>query len=192
MRDLDIPDDVVAWVGRLHAAVDGLVSPISARHPGLRCAAGCASCCQDGLTVFSIEAARIVHHHRELLERGTPRREGGCAFLDDHDRCRIYEDRPYVCRTQGLPLRWLEKDAAGEFEARDVCALNADAVALEELPPESLWTIGPVESRLAQKQDEVDGGRGTRIALRDLFAASRPANDAKGPETRRHLPLVKP
>ncbi|MBK7707050.1 MAG: hypothetical protein IPJ30_15135 [Acidobacteria bacterium] len=52
-----------------------------------------------------------------------PHTRGACAFLDQ-DACRIYPDRPYVHRTQGLPLRWIEDDLEEAFKYRDICPLN--------------------------------------------------------------------
>jgi uncharacterized protein len=184
MAGPEIDEDVTDWVERLHATVDELVRPLVALHAdALSCRAGCAGCCEDGLSVFAIEAARIARHHRDLLDHGVPHEEGACAFLDERGRCRIYEERPYVCRTQGLPLRWLSETDDGEaFEARDVCSLNLQDVAIETLPAEAFWTLGPVEQRLLSKQKEVDGGRAERVPLRDLFGAA--------PSRPRRLPLA--
>jgi hypothetical protein len=138
--------------------------------------------------VFAIEAALIAERHHALLDGDAPHPEGACAFLDldDEGSCRIYEDRPYVCRTQGLPLRWLDRDEDGEaFEARDICPLNVDGTPLEELPSDALWTLGPFEQRLAERQSSVDGGALTRVALRDLFP--KPAEPGR---PRRRLPVI--
>lgn len=180
----EIGEETIAWVDRLHAAVDELATPIVAAHGAkLTCRSGCTGCCADDLTVFTIEAALIEARHPELLANGAPHAEGACAFLDEKGACRVYAERPYVCRTQGLPLRWLDEDEEGEpYEARDVCPLNAGVGALEELPADGMWTIGPIEQRLAEKQAATDGGRGARIALRDLFASTKP---------RRRLVMVK-
>jgi uncharacterized protein len=180
----EVPDETIAWVVRFHGVVDELAAPIARAHrDALSCHAGCSGCCEDDLTVFELEAAVIAARHGELLREGAPHGPGACAFLDARGRCRVYEDRPYVCRTQGLPLRWLEHDADGEpVEARDVCPLNLAGVPLEELPETSLWTLGPIEQRLAAQQAALDGGEGRRIALRSLFA--------DGGAHRRRLPIV--
>jgi len=165
-----VPDDVADWVERVHGVVDELVAPIVAAHgPRLRCRSGCNDCCSDGLTVFAVEAAVITRHHGELLSSGAPHEEGACAFLDEAGACRIYAHRPYVCRTQGLPLRWLEQDEEGPAEVRDICPLNAEGPALEELTADECWTLGPFEERLGARQATVDGGHGTRVPLRSLF-----------------------
>ena len=179
------------WIERFHAAVDEVAKPIAQRHgERLRCRAGCHDCCADGITVFEIEADRIVARHEELLENGEPHPEGACAFLDGEGRCRIYEERPYVCRTQGLPLRWIEEDDdGGAYESRDICPLNDEGGApLEELDSEACWSIGPFEAKLAERQHAVDGGQGRRVALRELFA--RGSSDGGGP-ARRRLPIVR-
>jgi Fe-S-cluster containining protein len=158
-------------VERLHGAVDGLVAPLLAEHAArLQCRAGCSDCCEDGLSVFSIEASVIERHHAELLAHGTPNDAGGCAFLDSGGHCRVYAHRPYVCRTQGLPLRWLEDDENEVVESRDICPKNAEGTALEELTAGSCWSIGPFERRLAERQASCDGDQGHRVALRSLFA----------------------
>jgi uncharacterized protein len=168
-----IPAPVLDWVEELHRVVDQLTAPVvQANGSRLHCRAGCHDCCADGLTVFEIEAAVIERHHRELLEDGTAHEPGGCAFLDAEGACRIYAHRPYVCRTQGLPLRWATDDG---HEARDICPLNEEGPPLEELRPEACWTLGPIEERLAARQ-----GDGARVPLRSLFVAER-----------RRLPLIR-
>lgn len=160
----------------LHGEVDAAAATLARGHgERLLCGRGCSACCVDDLTVFEVEAERIRRAHPELLEAGTPGPAGGCAFLDAEGGCRVYAERPYVCRTQGLPLRWLEElEDDGEIvERRDICELNLEGPALESLPEDSLWLIGPFEQRLAALQDSLDGGQGRRVALRSLFRASR-------------------
>ena len=170
----EIPAAAVDWVERLHGVVDELAAPIARVHGArLHCRPGCTGCCADGLSVFAGEAALIARHHAELLAEGEPSVEGACAFLDAAGACRIYAQRPYVCRTQGLPLRWLEQDEEGPAEVRDICPLNLEGPALEELSADECWTIGPFEERLAARQSAVAGGNGERIALRALFAGGR-------------------
>lgn len=213
----DVPAEIVAWVEKLHDVVDELAAAVAERsRDRLACRAGCSGCCADGLTVFVIEAARIARAHEALLAHEAPGPEGGCAFLDGEGRCRVYAERPYVCRTQGLPLRWIERvgpsaahvapgepegdesegnagDHAGDgdafelVEARDICPLNEDGgPPLEALPAEALFTLGPFEERLAGMQARADGGVGRRVPLRALFRTPGPAVDAN---EKRSLPL---
>lgn len=105
-----------------------------------------------------MEAERIRRDFPAVLQEA-PATEG-CAFLGPDGGCRVYAARPYVCRTQGLPLRWAE---AG-VEHRDICPLNDEGPPIEGLPIEACWTIGPVEARLAAVS------QGDRVALRSLFS----------------------
>ncbi len=164
-------------VAALHTAIDSLTAPLSRMHAErLVCARGCRACCIDDLTVFEPEAALIRAHHSELLEVASPHAVGACAFLDDSGACRIYEHRPYVCRTQGLPLRWIaEDDSAGDnkevVEHRDVCALNfTNGPAIETLPSEACWSIGPVENSLYDLASLTSSSPPSRTALRSLFS----------------------
>ena len=157
----------------MHADVAGETRRLHVLHaPRLACRRGCTSCCVDGLTVFDVEAEPIRRRHAELLATGAPHAEGACAFLDADGACRIYEERPYVCRTQGLPLRWIEERDGQEVELRDICPLNEAGPPVEDLPESDCWTLGPVEERLARLQLEADASRETasnRTALRALF-----------------------
>lgn len=143
----------------LHRAVDTMAAALSERHSErLQCKRGCYACCTDGLTVFDIEADRIRRGVQDSL-RGEKASDEGCAFLDEHGGCRIYEFRPYVCKTQGLPLRWF--DDAGEH--RDICPLNRTSESLDELEAGECWTIGRAEDILRDLSD------GSRVELRLLF-----------------------
>ncbi len=193
--------DRVVELIRLHEEIDRAVSELTAVHgPRLRCRGGCCDCCRDDLTVFAVEAERIRRHCAELLAVGRPHPAGACAFLDEAGACRIYAHRPYVCRTQGLPLRWLAEltgDGLGEdarvpaeppgedarvqagppseilpalVEYRDICPLNEPGPPIEELPESHCWTLGPTEERLRALQESHPAGPGARVALRGLFA----------------------
>ncbi len=164
----------------LHETVDARSAEILAALPApLTCRLGCADCCVDDLTVFSIEADLIRHHQAELLAAAEPHPPGACAFLGPDGGCRIYQQRPYVCRTQGLPLRWLAEDEAGEVvEMRDICPLNEEpllnaesgATPIATLDLAQCWELGPFEGQLASLQAESQGGfELTREPLRELF-----------------------
>lgn len=109
--------------------------------------------------------AKIIRRSREILESSkhpdlrecnpivkeqffARTAETPCPNLDDHGACMLYEHRPLVCRTFGLPLRNAD-DYLG-----DVCELNfttasqkeKDAAAWDlqwedELGPEDQFTI---------------------------------------------------
>ncbi|MCB1051064.1 MAG: YkgJ family cysteine cluster protein [Acidobacteria bacterium] len=164
--------DRLPAIHNLHAEIEAASRTLAEQHADrLQCGAGCADCCIDDLTVFEVEAQTIRANYPDLLAHGQPHPPGKCAFLDDQRQCRIYDHRPYVCRTQGLPLRWLEEVEPDEWvEYRDICPLNEAGPAIEDLEPEACWELGPYENRLAAIQAET--GNLQRIALRDLFKRS--------------------
>lgn len=169
-RAVSSPDRPADSIVSLHSDVDREARRLHVLHASrLQCRVGCSSCCVDGLTVFDAEADHIRRHHAELLANGAPGPVGACAFLDGEGACRIYAERPYVCRTQGLPLRWIEREHDGdEIELRDVCPLNEAGQPIETLAPGDCWTIGPTEVRLGRLQ-LAGGGAARRTALRDFF-----------------------
>jgi len=139
----------------------------------LHCQKGCSSCCVDDITVFQVEGDRIKQAHSQLLAEDTPHEPGACAFLDAEGACRIYEHRPYVCRSQGLPLRWLDETPDGrELEMRDICPLNDIEQDLKILPSDQFWQIGPFEEVLANIQTYSGQGDLPRVGLRDLWGKS--------------------
>ena len=92
----------------LHGTIDD-VKVLEEQHQDfMQCKRGCSDCCQDDLTVFSIEAQRIEAFLQRIDQTQrdlTIHPAGSCAFLHPtHKACQVYEVRPYVYRTQGLPL----------------------------------------------------------------------------------------
>lgn len=162
----------------LHAEIDREAERVAAQHGDrLQCGLGCSTCCLDDLSVKEVEAARIREAHPKLLSEGRAGPAGACAFLDDEGACRIYAERPSVCRSQGLPLRVFYEDGDEIVERRDICPLNAEGgPPLEALDEEACWLVGPFELRLAtiDARYVAATGRGrdgdARVALRSLFA----------------------
>ncbi len=166
------PAEIMKELALFYDDLEQAIKPLLAMHAGrLKCGRGCTSCCVDEITVFQVEAENIGKKHGDLLRKGRPHEPMACAFLDDRGNCRIYESRPYVCRTQGLPLRWIEETVQGRMvEMRDICPLNDTHPPIESLDEEMCWTLGPFEEKLATLQLKLGGWDLKRIALRDLFA----------------------
>lgn len=167
-------EDRLADVMALHEELDASIEPLLALHADrLQCRRGCAGCCVDDINVYELEADRIREQCAEVLE-SEPHPPGACAFVSPEGACRIYQQRPNVCRTQGLPLRWFAEDTAGEIvELRDICPLNESETPLETLPDESCWLLGPTEGHIALLQSNRDAGAPRRVALRDLFQRTK-------------------
>ena len=167
------PDRALNDLVALHDELDRETRALASVHAGrLQCRRGCHACCVDELTVTQIEAERIRRAHPDLLATGAPHPVGGCAFLDEEGACRVYAERPLVCRSQGLPLRILFEDEAEEIEERrDICPLNLEGgPPLEALPEEQCWLVGVHELRLAAIDEGAGGSDETRVRLRNLFA----------------------
>jgi hypothetical protein len=80
-----------------------------------------------------------------------------------------------VCRTQGLPLRWVDEEKG--VEHRDVCPKNdpppsAEVPSLEDLPPAHCWTIGGAEAVIAAIA-ELGPTPDARLPLRALFDVAK-------------------
>ncbi|WP_373046422.1 YkgJ family cysteine cluster protein [Vulgatibacter sp.] len=108
---MDELNEYRAAVARVEAFAAGIAGRRSA---DMACRAGCDACCQVELEVAPVEAAAVAAHlaslpaaQRDAIAATAEARQAGrCVMLGDDGRCRIYEARPLVCRTQGLPLRY--------------------------------------------------------------------------------------
>ncbi|MEI6306062.1 MAG: YkgJ family cysteine cluster protein [Deltaproteobacteria bacterium] len=93
----------------------------------LKCTQGCSSCCK-AITLFPVEAAAITVALASLpTEQAAAIRhkvedhcdDESCPLLHDNS-CLLYDARPIICRTHGLPILYLEN---GE-QHMDCCPLN--------------------------------------------------------------------
>lgn len=122
----------------------------------MACKSGCAKCCYVSLSVFQTEAYRIIEWvmsldptaknnlRNILLQAEQPKgkntkniAEKPCVFLRD-DRCAIYDARPTICRTQGLPLQYKVTEKEKEVQlVVDHCPLNFPDS--EQFPDKNAW-----------------------------------------------------
>ena len=99
-------------------------------HSQMACSKKCHQCCMPDLTVSRIEADSIHLHLvndssilKDLiqLESENPYNHSRCTFLNPEGLCSIYEVRPLVCRSHGVPhMIQIER----KKEALDACELN--------------------------------------------------------------------
>lgn len=127
----------------------------------LVCRAGCSACCRHHLSVFKVEAdilreaiGRLPEDLRERIRRQSEdvdRLEAlgepvSCPLLVD-DRCAVYESRPLICRTQGLPLLFENEEDEQEV---DFCPLNFNTPgAIDDLNQDSLVPLDAINLKLA-------------------------------------------
>ena len=166
----DYSPEILNALKRFYSALDSHIHSIEEKNRSrIHCKKGCFSCCKDDLEVFGIEAEFIRSNEKEFLENASPNAKGMCAFLDAQGACRIYDSRPFVCRTHGVPISYLQEDEEGEFELRDICPLNEEGEPIEELPEEKIFQNTSWEEKLALMQLMADKGEMQREKLRGLF-----------------------
>ena len=118
-----------------------------------RCGPGCASCCHRRIEVFAVEAEPIATELAMLAARDPdlrarirrqaddPEHSQICPLLVE-DRCSVYDARPLICRSHGLPV--LVNTDAGP--AVSVCPLYFDA---QEIPGASILNLEALIAPLA-------------------------------------------
>jgi uncharacterized protein len=112
----------------------------------LYCRPGCSDCCVE-IAVLPLEAAilrdALLQKKGQALEQFSRK---GCVFLDQNSYCRLYAYRPILCRTQGIPLAYV--DPASETIEVSACPLNfGEGVHFE---PDDLFFMDAVNDRLAR------------------------------------------
>lgn len=122
MKKIDLNDEMMEAIEAYHdliAEVDELSSRLSSLHANhIVCKAGCYSCCMD-FGVLPVEFFAILQQiEGSALASGTAAEEE-CLHLKE-GLCTIYDSRPLICRTHGLPLLYNDGD---EWQL-SVCDLN--------------------------------------------------------------------
>lgn len=165
----------------LSARVDAFFAKTLARHQDrMQCATGCFDCCQSGLTVTQVEAAEIADHLRQMPEerraqvarRAARTEEQGCSALDEQGRCMIYEARPLVCRSHGVPIKTTPEK--GQLPLISSCPRNfGGGVDFAAVAPDAVLDQTTLSTILAALEAaysvEVGVPRGERVAIRDLL-----------------------
>ena len=97
---------------QLTSRVDALCNAIAANlGVQITCSEGCSSCCTS-ITVFPVEAAAMREtlenlpdrQAEEIIRHVSEHAKGERCPLLLHHRCLLYEARPIICRTHGLPI----------------------------------------------------------------------------------------
>ncbi len=143
---------MVATPAQLHTAlvqlrtrVDEHFEAAVRRSPAaFACAEGCESCCHQRFSVFEIEASTLRNAlveietadpalRQRIREQATSREHSErCALLVD-GRCAVYDARPMICRSHGLPIAVEGTDG----QKIDCCPLNFRA------PTDNDEPVGP-------------------------------------------------
>jgi len=125
MKLIDLPPVPLSLQNEYRSLIEDVerrAARLSSRlHEHMRCAAGCAACCRR-FSVAPLEAALIGEQWQPVSAASPPEnRDDSCGFLIEN-LCSIYECRPLICRTQGLPIAYI--DEINERIDVSVCPLN--------------------------------------------------------------------
>ena len=122
--------------------IDEMCSQTATRFAAqISCRPGCDACCRH-LSIFAVEAAALQRALRHLNEQQAEViRQAAAASASSPDSpcpllqgglCLLYQARPIICRTHGLPLL-IERDGAREIDFcpenfRDTASIPGSAV----------------------------------------------------------------
>ncbi|WP_299580588.1 YkgJ family cysteine cluster protein [uncultured Sunxiuqinia sp.] len=128
---------------QLRNQVDQLSEQLSSLHKShMACKKGCDLCCMD-YDVFPIEFEAMKEALQNKQVDVQKSVDGSCIFLKDHT-CQIYEHRPIICRTHGLPLLFMNDD---QWEL-SACELNFTEFDDEEFNTENTFPQDKFNSKL--------------------------------------------
>ncbi len=165
--------------------VDQLTSQLNEHYKShLQCRSGCSGCCHHHLSIFPVEAAvvkiaiqslphaikTIIHQQAKNISEQEAKGESVACPLLVNDQCSIYDSRPIICRTQGLPLLYESDDCQLVV---DFCPLNFTADnATDELEENHLVPLDALNLKLSIanlefcQQHEIPANQ--RIKIADL------------------------
>jgi len=140
----------------------------------LTCRPGCHECCVN-LTVFPVEFYAILD---DLRLAGVTKldfdREASCGYLKD-GLCTIYQVRPMICRTHGLPIAFLNMDADEPEMSVSFCPKNFidadESIFSEETTlniDELNYQLYEANLRFIEENPQLQLAPDSRICLSDL------------------------
>ena len=112
----------------------------------MQCRNGCDLCCID-FSVFPVEFYFILNELKKKNfkpESGVNTENEICVFLKNNS-CTIYEQRPIMCRTHGLPLLYANDNGEWELSA---CELNFTEFDFDEFTDENTLPQDKYNSKL--------------------------------------------
>jgi Fe-S-cluster containining protein len=112
----------------------------------IKCKNGCALCCID-FSVFPIEFYFMLNELKEQNVKHEPDRDLStdiCIFLLNNS-CTIYNQRPIMCRTHGLPLLYAYNNGEWELSA---CELNFTEFNFDDFTMENTLPQDKYNSKL--------------------------------------------
>ena len=132
---------------QLRKEIDAFCGSLEKIHENhLNCKKGCDLCCM-AISVFPVEfyAIKAELEPETISVLQIPKDEVLCRFLVDHC-CTIYNSRPVICRTHGLPLLYMSLDI-DEYEL-SLCELNFTEYDFEDFDEENTYPMDRINSQL--------------------------------------------
>lgn len=155
-------EDALANYFAFVAKVDDLCARIVTEFPDqITCHAGCSGCCRH-ISLVWVEAMALAYALTRLpaneieairLQAEASDPDGPCPLLVN-DRCALYEHRPIICRTHGLPI------LTPEESGRAVTWCHENFTGIDTLPGTAVIDI----DRLNIILDSVN-----RLFIQDFF-----------------------
>ena len=154
--------------------VDAFFGRVIGRYPrDMQCESGCADCCTVRLTVTAAESKAICDfvagwpsdRRATLAANARSAPPDHCAALDPAGRCLIYEARPIVCRSHGVPIRM----TTASLPVIQSCHRNFTEHGPAAVDPDCILDQTTL-SALVLAVDRASGGDGSRHDLAALLA----------------------
>jgi Fe-S-cluster containining protein len=131
----------------LRSEIDALSNKLAERHKEhMKCKKGCDMCCMD-YSIFPIEFYFILNDlkgNKIEFSVGEKSKESVCVFLENQV-CSVYDQRPIICRTHGLPLLYMSEDNQWELSA---CELNFTEFDFEDFTLDNTFEQDKYNSKL--------------------------------------------
>ncbi|PTN09501.1 YkgJ family cysteine cluster protein [Mangrovibacterium marinum] len=125
--------------------VDELAEKLSTLHHNqMQCRKGCDLCCMN-YRIFPVEYYAIQQSLNDKPVETAGANDNSCIFLKD-SVCQVYAHRPFICRTHGLPLLYLNEE---QWEL-SACELNFREFDDEEFSAENTFPQDSFNSVLFQ------------------------------------------
>jgi uncharacterized protein len=177
------PQDIrAANYKQLCDKVDAFFARVQARvGDQMQCASGCSQCCQSGLSVTMAEAEALAQWWQEqttdvhnAITENIQRRLAMadnvyCAALDSEGKCMVYDARPIVCRSHGVPIRLRDERLLPVVTA---CELNFRLAGPGAVPADLILD----QETLSRTLLAIHVGHADRVDVAELlldFAAQR-------------------
>ena len=153
---------------------------VSLRPSQYVCQKGCFSCCKSGLTVTHIEKQHIKSWLSEKsdtvsllykLRDARPHGNSSCELLTNEGACAIYDVRPIICRSHGVPVK--TPSVEPNKQTLDVCPLNLRTLNLNDLAGDeslNLETVSAILSVVDRHYDEKNAGKRVLLNIDEILA----------------------